>query len=66
MSHKINDEVLSQLETAFDEAKEEGNIELCRKIIAEVKDLDVFSAKVLETEMLDAPLSNFSKPSYEF
>ena len=63
MSHKINEEVLEQLETAFDEAKTEGNIELCRKIIAEVKDIHFLSGKVLETELLDAPLSNFSKPS---
>lgn len=56
-----------QLETAFDEAKLDGNIELCRKIIAEVKDIHFLSGKVLEAELLDSPLSKFSKPSpYEY
>lgn len=59
MSHKINEDVLVQLETAFDEAKLDGNIELCRKIITEVKDIHFLSAKVLEAELLDSPLSNF-------
>lgn len=62
-----NDNVLEQLEVAFNEAIDEGNIEEARAIIVHVKDIDVFSAKVLEAALLDTPLSKFSKPSpYEY
>lgn len=60
-----NEEVLTQLEVAFDEAIERGNIEKARKIIAEVKDIDALSGKILEAELLDAPLLNFMNPTHE-
>lgn len=55
-----NDNVLEQLEVAFSEAIDEGNIEEARAIIVHVKDIDVFSAKVLEATLLDTPLSKFT------
>lgn len=59
MEDTKNEEVLAQLGYSFDEAIEDGNIEEARAIISIVKDIDVFSAKVLEAELMDAPLSNF-------
>lgn len=59
MENTKNEEVIEQLEYCFSEALDKGNIEEARSIIAHVKDLDIFSAKVLEAELLDAPLSNF-------
>lgn len=55
-----NTEVLTQLEVAFSEAIDRGDLEEARAIIVHVKDLDVFSAKVLEAELLDQPLSKFA------
>lgn len=66
MEDTKNEEVIEQLEYCFSEALEKGNIEEARSIIAHVKDLDVFSAKVLEAELLDTPLSNFTHPTNEF
>lgn len=59
MAEEINEVLVSQLEMSFDEAIAQGNIELARNIIEEVKELDIFSGMDLENELLNQPISSF-------
>ena len=57
--YKTNENILEQLSLSFDEALLTGNIEQCRKIIAEMKDLSPDDSYALEEALLDMPISNF-------
>ena len=54
-----NNNLIEQMGIAYTEALEAGNIEQCRAIIAEIKNMDTFVAKTLEFELLDTPIINF-------
>ncbi len=56
---EYNETLVEQMRYSFDEAIDRGDIEEARKIIEYVKDFDVLSAKILEAELLDQPISNF-------
>ena len=60
MEKDINQNIVENLTMVFDEAIDTGNIEQARKAIAEIKDLDVLQAKVLENELLNLPVSHFN------
>jgi hypothetical protein len=55
----VNENLVEQLGYQFDSFLDEGNIEGCRKVIAEIKELDVLSAQLLEAELLNLPISHF-------
>ena len=55
-----NDTWIEQMQYAFDDAIDEGDIESARAIIEQVKDFDVLSAKILESELLDTPIKQFT------
>jgi len=51
-----NANLVEQYTMLFDEMLEQGNVEKCRALIAEIKDLDSAQAAVLEFELYDSPI----------
>ena len=54
-----NENIVENFYLIFDEFLDEGNFEGCKKVIAEVRDLDVLAAKLLESELLALPVTHF-------
>ena len=54
-----NTELVEQLGYSFDEYLDAGNYQGCKSVIEQVRDLDILSAKLLEAELLELPVSLF-------